>query len=65
MRLNPLRQCRLILAHRWRQCLHSLLGWNSFGGASGTYGATGNAAKIPTTVGIAGNYQDGALIART
>lgn len=38
---------------------------NMFGGASGTYGATGDAAKIPTAVGIAGNYQDGALIART
>jgi len=38
---------------------------NVFGGASGTYGAAGNAAKIPTAVGIAFNYQDGALIART
>lgn len=42
-----------------------IVAWNSFGGASGTYGASGNAAKIPTTMGIAGNYQDGALIART
>lgn len=42
-----------------------LVGWNVFGGATGTYGAAGNAAKIPTTVGICGNYQDGALIART
>ena len=30
-----------------------------------TYGATGNGGVIPTGIAIAGNYQDGALIART
>lgn len=46
-------------------CASGIVSGNMFGGASGTYGAAGNAAKIPTTIGIAFNYQDGALIART
>jgi len=41
-----------------------ILEWNAFAAASKTYGAAAN-VKIPTTVGICGNYQDGALIART
>jgi len=39
--------------------------WNSFGCNGASFGAGGNAAKIPTTMGICGNYQDGALIARS
>lgn len=38
---------------------------NSIFTASKTFGATGSGGLIPTTVGICGNYQDGALIART
>ena len=37
----------------------------NFFGTDGTHGATGNAAKIPTTVFIAGNYDEGGLVART
>jgi hypothetical protein len=38
---------------------------NQFGSNGGAFGATGDSGLIPTTVGICGNYQDGALIART
>ena len=41
-----------------------LLSRCNFAAASKTYGAAAN-VLIPTTVGICGNYQDGALIART
>ena len=41
-----------------------LLAQCNFAAGSKTYGAAGN-VLIPTTVGLAGNYQDGALIART
>ena len=41
-----------------------LLSCCNFAAASKTYGAAAN-VLIPTTVGICGNYQDGALIART
>lgn len=41
-----------------------LLSRNSFASNGKTFGAAAN-VLVPTTVGIAGNYQDGALIART
>ena len=41
-----------------------VLSWNAFGGGSETFGAAGS-NLVPTTVMICGNYQDGALIART
>ena len=34
-------------------------------GTDGTLGATGNAAVVPTTVFLSGNYDEGGLIART
>lgn len=41
-----------------------ILSWNTFGCSGKTFGAAAN-IPVPTTVGICGNYQDGALIART
>lgn len=38
---------------------------NMIASASGTFGATGNAGKVPTTVLIAGNYIESGLLART
>lgn len=42
-----------------------LVSHNYFACTGKTFGAAGNAAKIPTTVMICGNYQDNALIGRT
>lgn len=41
-----------------------MLSWNTFGCSGKTFGAAAN-ILVPTTVGLCGNYQDGALIART
>ena len=42
-----------------------LVAHNFFASASGTFGATGNAGKVPTTVILAGNYIESGLLART
>jgi len=46
-------------------CDEGILADNYFATATGTFGASGNAGKVPTTVKIIGNYIESGILART